>query len=101
MSAPQQKSRQREEHRDRQIEATEQPTVDPTGVPGLKCDVGHDDADGRACPHSFHGGQEITSSPHLLGVTIVSAGHDDSLPATAYPTNGHTPFAHGYRRKGT
>src|ERR1700737_4482784 len=69
MSAPQQKPRQCEEHRDRKIEATEQPTVDPTRVPGREREVGDDDADARAGPHPFHGGQEAAGSTHLLAVS--------------------------------
>ena len=94
MPAPQQKPRQREEHRDREIEATEQPTVDATRVPGLECNVGDNDADGRACPHSFHGGQKAASSPHIVG-----GAHDDSLPVigrSPVVPNALFAFGHGF-----
>ena len=100
MTAPQQEARQREEHRHRQIETAEQPTVDPAGVPGVKRDVGDDDADRRAGAHSFDRGQEAASAADLLArvyaplfpasrrcphpvawLCIVAGGrHGDSLP---------------------
>ena len=75
VAAPQQESRQREEHRDREIKTSEQPTVDPAGMPRLKRDVRDDHADGRACPHALDGGQERPDPADLLRI-----GHDDSLP---------------------
>ena len=56
MAAPQQEARQREEHRDGQIEPAEQPAVDTAGVTGLERDVRDDDTDRRACPHPLDGG---------------------------------------------
>jgi hypothetical protein len=58
--APQQESRQREEHRHREVEAAEQPAVDTAGVPGLKRHVRDDDADRGAGAHALDGGQEVT-----------------------------------------
>jgi hypothetical protein len=41
-------------------------------VTGLKCDVGDDDADGRARTHALHGGQETTRAADGRAFT-----HDD------------------------
>src|ERR1700761_704843 len=85
MTAPQQEARQCEEHRHRQIEAAEQPTVDPAGVPGVKRDVGDDDADRRAGPHSFDRGEEATSAADrgqeaASAADLLAIRHGHSLP---------------------
>ena len=72
VAAPQQKPRQREEHRDRKVEPAEESARDPAGVARLECDVGDDDTDRGACAHALKSGQEITSPAYLCAV-----GHDD------------------------
>ena len=66
VATPQQETRQREEHRDGQVEPAEKPSRHPAGVPGLEGDVGDDDADGRAGAHSLHRGQEATGTCYTL-----------------------------------
>ena len=75
MAAPQQEARQREEHRDGEVEPAEQPSHYPAGVPGLKGDVGDDDPDGRAGPHSLDRRQEASGylrHPRALGTATTS-----------------------------
>jgi hypothetical protein len=64
VATPQQKARQREEHRNGQVEPAEQPPRDPAGVACLKGDMRDDDADGGARAHPLEGGQETTSPAH-------------------------------------
>ena len=87
VSAPQQESRQREEHRDGEVEAPEQPAGGAAGVPGLESDVRDHHAHGRARAHALHGGQEAADPAHLLAI-----GHDHSLPCAAVlPDGSGTP----------
>ena len=60
VASPQQEARQREKHRNGEVEPAEQPARDPAGVAGLERDVGDDDADGRARAHPLDGGKEAT-----------------------------------------
>jgi hypothetical protein len=76
MAPPQQKSRQGEEHRHGEVEATEQTARDTTGMAGLKGHVRNDHARGRAGAHTLDGGEEAADSTQLLAI-----GHDPSLPA--------------------
>ena len=64
--APQQESRQREEHRDREVEPPEQPPGAPGGVSGLEGHVGDHHADGGARTHAFDGGQETAGAGHVF-----------------------------------
>ncbi len=68
VAAPQQEARQREEHRDSEVEPAEQPPHYPAGVPGLKGHVGDDNPDGRAGAHSLDRRQEATGSSDALGL---------------------------------
>ena len=94
MAAPQQESRQGEEHRDRQVEAAEQSAVESAGVPGVERHVGDDDADRSAGPHPFDCGQESASAAHLpagvgaplpriAALCIVAGGAKPPLPRIA------------------
>ena len=60
VASPQQEARQREKHRNGEVEPAEQPARDPAGVAGLERDVGDDDADRRARAHPLDGGKEAT-----------------------------------------
>ena len=53
----------------------QQAAGDTAGVPGLECHVGNDHADGRACAHPLHGGQEAADPARKPAI-----GHDHSLP---------------------
>ena len=108
--APQQETRQREEHGDGQIEAAEQSTRHPAGVPGLERDMGDHDADGRAGSHALDGGQEAagaTRGRRPAGRCAISVdrraslgSHDVSVPppgADLTPVNGIREGRHEHR----
>jgi hypothetical protein len=79
--APEQETRQCEEHRDSEVEPAEQPARYPARMPRLKCDMGDDDADGGTGTHPLDRGQEISRSADVCGF-----GHDDQCAGRAEKT---------------
>ena len=72
--APQQKARQREEHRHSQIEPVQQSARHPAGGTGLERDMGEDHAHGRTGPHALDGRQEGPGTTDLGGITDYPIG---------------------------
>ena len=66
MAAPEQEPGEREEHRDRQIEAVQQPSDHSVGCSGLKGDVGQHHAHRGTGPHALDSRQEASRSADLL-----------------------------------
>ena len=60
VATPQQETRQREEHRYREVEPAEQPARHAAAVTGLERDVGEHHTHGGAGAHPFDGGQEAS-----------------------------------------
>ena len=80
VTAPQQETRQREEHRDRHVEPAQQPAADPGVLTGLERDVGDHHTHGGTRPQTLDSGQETPrpADPVVVHATSVPVGtpHD-------------------------